>query len=450
MSATLLDAEIAEWRARVARSGAVSATDADELEGHLREELAALQAVGLAPDEAFLVAVKRLGGVDRITAEYAREHSERLWKQLVLGHDEAPAEQRASVTRMAVVAAGAALLIEAFRLVAAGSGGSPASWFMRDLGLFLVVPLIAYFVLSRAVPRRVVATLGAAVLALTVVVTAYPFADSSATQALVLVHLPVVLWFLAGAAHLGPDLRSSARRMDFVRFSGEWLIYYVLIALGGGLLLGLTGLVLAPIAPSASEPVAEWVLPSGAAAAVVVAAWLVEAKKSVIENMAPVLTAIFTPLFARMLVVSAVVYAALGIGRDFDRDLLIVFDALLLVVLGLVLYGHSARDPLRRAGVQDVLRFAAVVAALALDLLVLGSMLARIGEFGFTPNRLAALGLNVLLVGNLAGTAWLSLRLLTNRAPAARLERWQTAYLPAFGLWAAVVVVVLPPVFAFA
>jgi len=208
--------------------------------------------------------------------------------------------------------------------------------------------------------------------------------------------------------------------------------------------------VLAPIAPSAGEAVTEWVLPSGAAGAVVVAAWLVEAKKSVIENMAPVLTAIFTPLFALMLVVSAVVYAALGIGRDFDRDLLIVFDVLLLVVLGLVLYGLSARDPLQRAGVQDVLRFAAVVAALALDLLVLVSMLSRIGEFGVTPNRVAALGLNVLLVVDLAGTAWLSLRMLAGRATAAGLERWQTAYLPVLGLWAAIVVVVLPPVFAFA
>jgi hypothetical protein len=100
--------------------------------------------------------------------------------------------------------------------------------------------------------------------------------------------------------------------------------------------------------------------------------------------------------------------------------------------------------------VQDVLRLAAVVAALALDLLVLVSMLTRIGEFGVTPNRIAALGLNVLLVIDLAGTAWLSLRMLTGRVPAARLERWQTAYLPVLGLWAAVVVVVLPPVFAFA
>ena len=43
---------------------------------------------GLTDDEAFLIAVKRLGSMDEISREYAAEHSGRLWKQLVL-HDSA-------------------------------------------------------------------------------------------------------------------------------------------------------------------------------------------------------------------------------------------------------------------------------------------------------------------------------------------------------------------------
>ena len=54
--------------------------------------------------------------------------------------------------------------------------------------------------------------------------------------------------------------------------------------------------------------------------------------------MAPVLTMVFTPLFAVMLLVSAVVYATTGFGREFDREVLTVFDLLLVTVLGLVLY----------------------------------------------------------------------------------------------------------------
>jgi hypothetical protein len=98
---------------------------------------------------------------------------------------------------------------------------------------------------------------------------------------------------------------------------------------------------------------------------------------------------------------------------------------------------------------MDWIQLVAVVSALVLDLMVLGSMIARIGDLGFTPNRTAALGLNLVLLVNLAGAAWLSARFLMRRSRLHRLERWQTAYLPVFALWAAAVVVVLPPLFGF-
>ncbi len=77
-------------------------------------------------------------------------------------------------------------------------------------------------------------------------------------------------------------------------------------------------------------------------------------------------------------------------------------------------------------------------------------MFTRIGEFGFTANRVAALGINILLLVNLAVTAWLILRLVAGRSTAVRLERWQTGYLPVFAAWVALVVLALPPVFGFA
>jgi hypothetical protein len=169
----------------------------------------------------------------------------------------------------------------------------------------------------------------------------------------------------------------------------------------------------------------------------------------VVENMAPVLTMLFTPLFAVMLTVAAATYAVSGVAGEFDRELLGVFDALMVVVLGLVLYALSAREPAGRAGLMDRVQLLAVVSALVLDVMVLGAMVARIGDLGFTPNRVAALGLNLVLLVNLAGTAWFSMRFLTGRIAFHRLERWQTSYLPVFALWTVTVVAVLPPLFAF-
>jgi hypothetical protein len=158
---------------------------------------------------------------------------------------------------------------------------------------------------------------------------------------------------------------------------------------------------------------------------------------------------LFTPLFALMLACATIVYAATELGHAFDRDLLSVFDALLVVVLALVLYALSARDPSTTPNWMDKIQLVAVASALLLDLMVLGSMIARIGDLGFSPNRTAALGLNAVLLVNLAGAAYLSVRFITRRGTLHRLERWQTSYLPIFALWSAAVVVVLPPLFGF-
>ena len=82
-----LEPEIAEWRAFVGQGPAVDGRDVEELEAHLRDQIADLDAAGLAADEAFLIAVKRMGSLDELSREFAREHSGRLWRQLVLSGD---------------------------------------------------------------------------------------------------------------------------------------------------------------------------------------------------------------------------------------------------------------------------------------------------------------------------------------------------------------------------
>ncbi len=442
-----LESQIAEWRRFVEQSPAVDGRDAEELEAHLRDHVADLSAAGLATDEAFLVAVKRMGTVHDLSREFAREHSGRLWKQLVLAGGEEEEEAASRWREVLLFAVAAAAAVQLARLIS-GFPDEESLWFARNVSLLVLPFLAGWFALQRRLPFPQWLLTASAFVIAAIVVNVYHFDDGSPTELLVVTHLPVLLWFVAAYAYVGGDTESPDRRMHFVRFTGEWFIYYVLIALGGGVLTGLTAGLLEGTGVDL-EQLALWVLPTGAAGAVIVAAWLVESKQRVIENMAPVLTMIFTPLFAGMLAVSVVVYAATGLGGVFDRELLGLFDALMVVVIGLVLYGMSARDPAKPPGWMDRVQLVAVVSALALDLMVLGVMVARIGEFGFTPNRTAALGLNLVLLVNLAGAAWLSVRFLMRKIVFLRLERWQTNYLPVFALWAATVVVVLPPLFGF-
>ncbi|MEX2533045.1 MAG: permease prefix domain 1-containing protein [Nitriliruptoraceae bacterium] len=443
-----LEDQIAQWRSFVAQGPALDDADVEELEEHLRKQVADLRTAGLTADEAFLVGVKRMGDLDALSHEFAREHSGRLWKQLVLCGDGSSEQSSNGSLDALIFGVAAAVVVVLARLIAGFSDDLPV-WLLRNASL-LVLPLLAgFFARHRQLTGRTWVLTAALFVAAAIPVNLYPYQEASGTELLVALHLPIVLWFIVACPYMGGSLRSAERRMDFVRFTGEWFIYYVLIALGGGVLMGLTTAILEPTGLFDTERFIEWVLPSGAAGAVIIAAWLVETKQRVVENIAPVLTMLFTPLFAVMLTGAAIVYAATGLSAAFDRELLGIFDALLVVVLGLVLYGMSARDPSQNPNWMDRIQLVAVVAALALNVLVLATMLARIGELGFTPNRVAALGLNLVLLVNLSGAAWFSIRFLKGHVTLHSLERWQTGYLPVFALWAVTVVIILPPLFAF-
>jgi hypothetical protein len=165
--------------------------------------------------------------------------------------------------------------------------------------------------------------------------------------------------------------------------------------------------------------------------------------------MAPVLARLFTPLFAALLITFLGTLLWTGRGIDIERDILIAFDLLLVVVLGLLLYSISARDPRSPPGVFDVLQIVLVVSALLVDAVALWAIAARITEFGFSPNRVAALGENVILLVNLAWSGVLYVRFLRGHGSFTNLERWQTDYLPVYAVWAAVVVIVFPLVFGY-
>ncbi len=447
-----LEEQIAQWRAYLRRRRAIHGPDVEELEGHLRDQVLVLTEAGLTGDEAFLVAVKRMGSLDALSREFAREHSERLWKQLVLAPDAADESGTATRTETLVVlslAVAAALAIKVPALFGLQLGGGDEPFYARNASLFVLPLLTVYFVWKRGTNDVSRFSLALPFAAGAVFANVFPFPTGSDTEVLTALHLPIALWLAVGFAYVGGRWFADGGRMDFVRFSGELVIYFVLIALGGGVFTGFTMMMFSAIEMDAEWLAEGWLIPCGAMGAVIIGSWLVEAKQSVIENMAPVLTRLFTPLFTVLLLVFLATMVWTGSPINVEREVLIGFDLLLVLVVGLVLYAASARDPQAPPDFFDGLQLLLVISALVVDAVALAAIAARISEFGFTPNRVAALGENLILLVNLTGSAWLYTRFLRHRGPFGVLERWQIAYLPVFSVWAAFVVVVFPPVFGY-
>jgi hypothetical protein len=297
----ILEERIGQWRQYLRRRQAVHSIDIEELEDHLRSQIDALREAGLDEGEAFLVAVKRLGDLDTLSREFAIEYSERLWKQLVVspGSDAAASvkQRDASVAVGLAIAAAAAIKVPELFGLHIWAPAAGASFYLRNLSLFVLPFLAVFFGLKRGLHRSGWFWLAVPFFAAGLVVNLLPFKPGSHTGVLAAIHLPIALWLMVCYAYAGGGWRYHEQRMNYVRFSGEWFIYYTLIALGGGALMGLTLFIFNAIGLDAERAIQGWVLPCGAAGAVLIGAWLVEHKQSVIENMAPVLTWIFAPLF---------------------------------------------------------------------------------------------------------------------------------------------------------
>ena len=233
--AMTLEEQIDLWRSYLRRRQAIHSVDAAELEDHLRELVAGLMDAGLASDEAFLVAVKRMGDLDALSREFAREHSDRLWKQLVLSGDgwevdAASAEPYGSRKMWValVLAVGTAVAIKLPNLFGIGfNNDDDTAFYLLNIS-FLTLPfIIAYFAWERPVARSSWLLLAAVFAAAALVVNAFPFSSSTGSNAEVLrapvadtemltaLHLPLALWLGVGVAYVGGRWRSSERRMDF-------------------------------------------------------------------------------------------------------------------------------------------------------------------------------------------------------------------------------------------
>ena len=441
-------ARFAAWRSHLLRDGGTSETELDELEEALSVEFGSLREAGLDPDEAFLVALKRVGEQHPPTREFARRYAVRMLeppREAETGRWGVGAETWGALGLAALAAAAA----KALQLFGPPLTEDAIAFYARNESVVALGCVAGYFAWKRGLRTARSVRVGAAFVAAAVVINLFPFVTAGSTEVLTALHLPIALWLAVGIAYTAGRWSVSADRMRFVRFSGELFIHGVLIALGGLVLSAITLTLFGTIGVDTDRLWVAWVLPCGAAGAAVIAAWLAESRTRVTGSLAPLLARIFTPLFAFALLALLVTMAWTGAGLRIEREVLLVLDVLLAVVVGLVLYAVSARAPDRGPGPFDTVQLLLVVLALGVDLLALGAIGARIAEFGFTPNRTAALGLNLVLLANLAGSAWFYVRFLRGLGAFAALERWQTGFLPVYAGWAAAVAVLFPPLFGY-
>lgn len=445
-----LELNIRSWSDHLRARGNFKETDIIELENHLRDEMEDLIKTGLAEDEAFLISVKRLGNVSLISQEYSKVNSENLWKHLLADPIDSDSgyQNRRNIVLVIIFSLLAGTLVKVPEIFGIHLNDTASqSFYFRNLALFILPFISAFFMIKNKLSWKITASIMGIFCFTAIAINIYPYFNLKNTELLTGIHVPIFLWLITGVSYMGEKWRNSRSRMDFIRFTGESVIYGVLIFCGLMVLAMFTEMIFSAIQIDMGWFISNYLIVYGICAAAMITVYLVEFKKSVVENFAPILAKIFSPLFLLTMCAFIVSMIVMGKSPFMEREFLIGFDLMLVLVLGLVLYVISARDIHDKANFYDFMNLALILTALVIDGIALSAILFRLSAFGITPNKVAALGENLILLVNLIGLAWLYICYFIKKIDFIKIEKWQTAYLYVYAVWMAVVAFLFPVVF---
>jgi hypothetical protein len=267
--------------------------------------------------------------------------------------------------------------------------------------------------------------------------------------AMALIHLPILYWVFLGFVFTGPAWRGTEARLRFLRYNGELLILGSLVALGGGVFSAITIALFELTTPGSAEWYARNIGVVGAAAVPLAATILYDKVFHRHTGIASMLARIFAPLFLAMTCTYLVTALVGGQNPFVDRTFLITVNGLLVVVLGMALLSTAERGGDDAVGWVDHINLALLAVTLLIDLLALSAIVFRLASFGFTPNRVVVLGANLFILAHLALLFRAQLGFVRGGTGVDACRRAATGFLPAYGLWAAIVCLILPLVFRF-
>lgn len=313
--------------------------------------------------------------------------------------------------------------------------------------VFGVLPFIAAYFIYNSKPRKNIIYILTSTLVISLIYINLLPLENKDSIILAQLHLPVFLWVLLGLAFAGDEYKIGSTRLAYLKFNGEFCILYASMAISGMILAALTIQLFNIVGMDISEIYFENVVLFGAASLSVVAAYLIIKNLNLTKNIAPYIAKIFGPLVMATLIVYLVTVITAGKNPFLDRNFLLSFNGVLIIVLAVTIFSITECRTEEKKNISDYINYALIFLALIIDSVALSAIIFRLSSYGITPNRIAVLGVNILIYINLFWILLSYIRFLRNKTKSSSVQNAVTKYLPVYGLWAAFVTFVFPLIF---
>jgi len=321
-------------------------------------------------------------------------------------------------------------------------------FYEKNAGLIIFGGLSLYAFLTKEMIRIKQVLISSSVFIISAVyINFLPSDKFSNSVILACIHLPFMIWCLYGLIFIDFDIRNKSRRIDYIRYNGDLAVLGALILIAGGILTGLTLGLFTAIDLTIERFYFNYIVVWGLVSVPVAATYIIRKYPFITKQVAPVIANLFSPLVLITLIVYLIVIPVFGKDPYNDRDYLIVFNLMLIGVMAIIIFSVSEMTANRKYRFSEITLFALSVIALIIDLVALTAILYRLGEFGFTPNRTAVLGSNLLISGNLFLIMIDLYRVNFSGRDIKQVELTIARYLPVYALWTVFVVFGLPWIF---
>jgi hypothetical protein len=334
-------------------------------------------------------------------------------------------------------------------------------FYIRNISLIAFPFTMAYFIWKNPPSQKIILLLGAVLAIGAIYINLIPsgkevtmsdpsrYKPYSDSFLLVCIHLPLLLWSALGLAYTGNAFRQNEARVSFLKFNADIAIVSNAVSLAFGLLTAITIGLFYAININIGEFYFEWIIVAALASSPVICAYVVQANPKLVNRITPIIARIFSPLVLITLLVYIPSIFISGKDPFHDRDFLLVFNLLLIGVMAIIFFAVSATDKDKPSGFANWVLLGLCTATIVVNAIALAAISYRIVEWGFTPNRTAVLGGNVLILINMILASIKVLGMVRGKATQEDVEFSITRYLPIYTTWTIIVVFLLPLIFQF-
>jgi hypothetical protein len=322
-------------------------------------------------------------------------------------------------------------------------------FYPRNIGFIVFPILMAYFAWKNKLTTGSIAMIAGAVLAGLLFINFLPDVKHSDTLILSCIHLVLFLYGILGLAFVGGNLNAVEKRLGYLRYNGDLIVMTALILIAGGIMTAITLGLFNLIGVKIERFYFDYVVVFGLAAAPIVATYLTQTNPQLVGKVSPVIARLFSPLVLVMLVIYLVAMIYSGKDPFNDREFLLVFNALLVGVMAIIFFSVAETSKSTKSQPEVWILFLLSVVTGIVNCIALSAILFRIAEWGITPNRLAVLGSNVLILINLILVTIQLFNVLSKKKTIAGVGMAIAGFLPVYFLWTVIVTFLFPFLFSF-